>query len=154
MADANTPEARLAELAQHLGTPGAGKLHAAARRRGIRVTKEQVRNFVRTKGQKQIFRPLPPSKGQTASEGPSVRWQMDLVDLKYSPSRGNKNILVLVNVYSRKAYAAPIKDKTPEATAAALRTMLSGLGSTVVVISSDKGNELSLIHISEPTRPY
>ena len=143
MADANTPEARLAELAQRLGTPGAGKLHAAARRRGIRVTKEQVRNFVRTKGQKQIFRPLPPSKGQTASEGPSVRWQMDLVDLKYSPSRGNKNILVLIDVYSRKAYAAPIKDKTPEATAAALRAMLGGLGSTPVVISSDKGLEFT-----------
>eukprot|EP00973_Karenia_brevis_P092480 12412623-Karenia_brevis.AAC.1 len=31
-----------------------------------------------------------------------MRWQMDLVDLRYSPSRGNKNMLVLVNVYTRK----------------------------------------------------
>ena len=66
---------------------------------------------------------------------------MDLVDLKYSPSRGNKNILVLVNVYTRKAFAAAIKDKTPEATAAGLRALLGNLGSTPVVISSDKGNE-------------
>ena len=139
----NSPEARLAELAQRLGTPGASKLYAAARRRGIRTTKEQVRNFVRTKGQKQLFRPLPPSKGQTASESIDMRYQMDLVDLKYSPSRGNKNILVLVNVFSRRASAVPIKDKSPEATAAGLRALLSNLGSTPVVISSDKGGEFT-----------
>ena len=96
----NAPEARLAELAQRLGTPGAGKLYAAARRRGIRVTKEQVKRFVSTKGQKQLFRAYPASKGQTASESPSMRFQMDLVDMRYSPSRGNKNMLVLVNVLS------------------------------------------------------
>ena len=141
--DPNSTEGRLAELAQRLGTPGASKLYAAARRRGIRVTKDQVRNFVRTKGQKQIFRALPPSKGATASEGLDVRYQMDLVDLKYSPSRGNKNILVLVNVFSRKASAVPIKDKSPEATAAGLRTLLANLGSTPVVIASDKGNEFT-----------
>ena len=68
---------------------------------------------------------------------------MDLVDLKYFPSRGNKNILVLVNVYSRKGYAAPIKDKTPESTAAGLRTLLGDVGSTPVIISSDKGKEFT-----------
>eukprot|EP00973_Karenia_brevis_P018525 2540480-Karenia_brevis.AAC.1 len=91
----NSPEARLAELAQRLGTPGAGKLYAAARRRNIRVTKEQVKRFIATKGQKQLFRAYPASKGQTAAETPQMRWQMDLVDLRYSPSRGNKNMLVL-----------------------------------------------------------
>ena len=71
----NSPEARLTELAQRLGTPGASKLYAAARRRSIRVTKDQVRNFVRTKGQKQLFRPLPPSKGATANESIDMRYQ-------------------------------------------------------------------------------
>ena len=137
----NSPEARLAELAQRLGTPGAGKLYAAARRRGIGVTKEQVRSFVRKKGQKQLFRPLPPSKGQSASESIDMRVQMDLIDMKISPSNGNKNILVLVNVYTRKAYAAAIKDKSPEATAGGLRALLDNMGSTPVFISSDKGGE-------------
>ena len=139
----NSPEARLAELAQRLGTPGAGKLYAAARRRGIGVTKTQVQNFVRTKGAKQLFRPLPPSKGQTASESLDMRYQMDLVDLKYSPSRGFKNILVLINVFSRKGSAVPIKDKTPEATAAGLRSLLGNLGATPVIVSSDKGAEFT-----------
>ena len=141
--DPNSPEARLTELAQRLGTPGAGKLYAAARRRNIRVTKEQVKRFVATKGQKQLFRPYPASKGQTASEAPSMRFQMDLVDMRNSPSRGNKNMLVLVNVYTRKAYAVPIRDKTPEAAAAALRDMLGRLGTSPVVISSDAGNEFT-----------
>ena len=137
--DPNSPEARLIELEQRLGTPGAGKLYAAARRRGIRVTKEQVRNFVRKKGQKQLFRALPASKGQTAAESSQMRFQMDLVDMRNSPSREKKYILVLVNVYTRKAYAAPIEDKTPQVVAAALREMLDGL--TPVVISSDAGGE-------------
>ena len=137
----NAPEARLAELAQRLGTPGAGKLYAAARRRGIRVTKEQVKRFVSTKGQKQLFRAYPASKGQTASESPQMRYQMDLVDMRNSPSKGNKNMLVLVNVYTRRAYAVPIKDKTPQVVAPALREMLGRLGSSPVVISSDAGGE-------------
>ena len=137
--DPNSPEARLIELEQRLGTPGAGKLYAAARRRGIRVTKEQVKRFVATKGQKQLFRALPASKGQTAAESPQMRFQMDLVDMRNSPSREKKYILVLVNVYTRKAYAAPIEDKTPQVVAAALREMLDGL--TLVVISSDAGGE-------------
>ena len=137
--DPNSPEARLTELAQRLGTPGAGKLYAAARRRNIRVTKEQVKRFVATKGQKQLFRPYPASKGQTGSEAPSMRFQMDLVDMRNSPSLGNRNMLVLVNVFTRKVFAVAIKDKTPEIVAPALREMLGRL--TVVVISSDAGGE-------------
>ena len=137
--DPNSPEARLTELAQRLGTPGAGKLYAAARRRGIRITKEQVKRFVATKGQKQLFRAYPASKGQAASEAPSMRFQMDLVDMRNSPSLGFRNMLVLVNVFTRKVFAVAIKDKTPEIVAPALREMLGRLA--VVVIASDAGGE-------------
>ena len=37
----------------------------------------------------------------------------------------------------------PIKDKTPEVTAAALRAMLNKLGNSPVIISSDAGNEFT-----------
>eukprot|EP00973_Karenia_brevis_P002821 383617-Karenia_brevis.AAC.1 len=43
----------------------------------------------------------------------------------------------------RKAYAVPIKDKTPEVTATALRAMLNRLGTSPVIISSDAGNEFT-----------
>ena len=71
---------QLVELAKKLGTPGAQKLYQAARKAKIPVTKEQVRRYVSTKGQKQVFRPLPRSQGKTASEGLDVRYQIDLID--------------------------------------------------------------------------
>ena len=139
--DPNSPLARLAALAQRLGTPGAGKLHREARRRGIRVTQEEVRNFVRSRGQKQLFRRLPASGGRSAAESPKMRYQMDLIDMKHSPSLGNSVILVLINVFSRKGFAIAVKDKTPQAVASGLTQLLFEVGHTPVVIFTDKGGE-------------
>ena len=74
---------QLAELAKELGTPGKDKLYKAAKKKGIPVSKLEVRSFLAKKGEKQIFRPLPESKGKTGTEGPGFRAQMDIIDLKY-----------------------------------------------------------------------
>ena len=60
----------LKELATELGTPGFQKLYKAARKRNIDISKTEVKSFLAKQGQKQIFRPLPQSKGKTASEEP------------------------------------------------------------------------------------
>ena len=78
------------ELAQQLGDPGLEKLWKAVKKQGIEVSKEQLRSYLAKQGQKQIFLPLPSSKGKTASEDSGVRAQMDLIDLKYSESLGKK----------------------------------------------------------------
>ena len=140
---APTRQQQLADLAQRLGTPGGGKLYQAARRQGLRVSKAEIKEFLGRRGEKQIFRPLPPSRGQTAAEGPRTRFQMDLVDLKFSPSKGFKNILLLVNVYTRQAYAANIKDKRPATVAVALEGILNGLPAEPIFIFSDRGNEFT-----------
>ena len=79
---------QLVALSKQLGTPGFDKLYKAGRKRNIRVSKEDVKQFLATKGQKQIFRPYPPSKGKTGSESLDFRFMIDLIDLKDSPSRG------------------------------------------------------------------
>ena len=84
-------DAQLEELAQRLGTPGGQKLYQAARKRKNPVSKNQVRQFVRRQGQKQIFRPLPASAGKTASESEQMRSQMDLIDLKCFSKQGLQN---------------------------------------------------------------
>ena len=139
--DPNSPLARLADLAQRLGTPGAGKLHREARRRGIRVTQEEVRNFVRSRGQKQLFRRLPASGGRSAAESPKMRYQMDLIDMKHSPSLGNSVILVIINVFTRKGFAIAVKDKTPHAVASGLIQLLLRIDSGPVVVATDNGGE-------------
>ena len=85
----------LKELATELGTPGFQKLYKAARKRNIDVSKTEVKSFLAKQGQKQIFRPLPQSKGKTASEEPFYRVQMDLIDLKYSNISISSNRCIL-----------------------------------------------------------
>ena len=134
-------DAELEELAQKLGVPGGQKLYTAARKRGLAVTKKQVKEFVRKQGQKQIFRPLPPAAGKTASESEQMRAQMDLVDLSTSPSRGNTFILVVLNVWNRMGFAIPVEDKRAKSVATGLSILLDDPKLAPEIISTDSGNE-------------
>jgi hypothetical protein len=134
---------QLADLAKELGTPGYAKLYRAAKQKGIEVSKLEVRSFLAKKGSKQIFRALPESKGKTATEEPGFRAQMDLIDLKYSSSQGNKNILVVIDIFTRKVWAKPVRGKDPAAVAQVLRQILNEMDSPPKVMSSDKGNEFT-----------
>jgi len=134
-------DAQLEELAQRLGVPGGQKLYLAARKRNIAVTKQQVKDFVRKQGQKQIFRPLPPAAGKTASESEQMRAQMDLIDLSTSPSRGFSFILVVLNIWNRMGFAIPIEDKRSESVATGLSILLDDPRLSPKIISTDLGNE-------------
>ncbi len=136
---------QLRELSRKLGNPGADKLFTAARKRGIPATRNQIKQLLETKGSKQLFRPLPESKGRTGAEAPFTRMMMDLIEFRTAPSKVGretyKYILVLIDVFSREVWAAPTKDKTPVAVEPVLRRMLTGLPKQPAMISSDKGNE-------------
>jgi ribosomal protein S21 len=136
---------QLRELAKKLGNPGADKLYTAARKRGIAVTRNQIKQLLETKGAKQLFRPLPESKGKTGAEAPFTRMMMDLIEFRTAPSKVGREtyryILVLIDVFSREVFAAPTKDKTPAAIEPVLRRLLVGLPKQPAMISSDKGNE-------------
>ncbi len=73
---------QLAEPARELGTPGQAKLHRGAKRKGVPVSKLEVRSFWAKRGDKHIFRPLPESKGKTGIKDLGFRAQMDIIDLK------------------------------------------------------------------------
>ena len=100
---------QLQELQKEIGETGQAKLLAAAKKKGIAVSKEQVQRFLSTKGENQIFLPLPPSQGKTGSESYKFRYMMDLADMRTNPSKGNSAWLLLVNVYSREAFTRAVK---------------------------------------------
>ena len=104
---------RLRELARKLGNPGEAKLYTAARKRGIPVTRSQIKQYLAQRPERQIFRPLRRSSGATGSEGLDVQFQMDLIEFRTNPSKGFKYILVLIKVFSRQVWCEPVKDKTP-----------------------------------------
>jgi hypothetical protein len=113
----------------------------AARKRNIAVTKQQVKDFVRKQGQKQIFRPLPPAAGKTASESEQMRAQMDLIDLSTSPSKGFSYILVVLNVWNRMGFAVSLENRRTKTVAAGLSRLLEDPRLNPTVISSDSGKE-------------
>ena len=135
----------LRELAKKLGNPGQEKLYIAARKRGNPATRNQIKQLLETKGARQLFRPLPQSKGQTGAEGSDTRFQMDLIEFRTAPSKVGRDtfkyILVLIDVFSRQVWADPTKDKTPAVVEPVLRRMLLALPKQPAVISTDKGNE-------------
>ena len=124
-----------------MGNPGEAKLFTAARKRGILVTRNQIKQYLAQRPERQIFRPLPRSSGATGSEGIDVQWQMDLIEFRTNPSKGFKYILVLIEVFSRQVWCEPVKDKTPDAVEPVLRRMLTALPQKPAVIFSDAGNE-------------
>ena len=70
-----------------------------------------------------------------------MRFQADLVDLKYDPSKGHKNLVVLVNVFTRELYAQACKNKEPGTVAPVLRRIIHELPVTPAFISTDAGEE-------------
>ena len=135
---------RLRELAKSLGNPGQDKLYLAARKRNTAVTRNQIKQYLAQKPERQVFRPLPRSSGATGAEGYTVRWQLDLIEFRTAPSKVGretfKYIVVLIEVFSREVWAQPCKDKTPNAMQPVLRRMLASLPKKPEVISTDKGN--------------
>ena len=109
------------------------------------MTRNQIAQYLSPQGQRQIFRRLPTSQGTTGSEALDFRWRMDLIEFRMNPSKIGretyKYILVLVEVFSRQAWAEPCKDKTPDAVEYNLRRMLAKFQKKPEVISTDKGNE-------------
>ena len=139
----------LAEEAEILGQPGAKALLARARRKGWADVKAQdVRDLIALQGKKAVLRPLNESKGKTATAEMGTRAMMDLIDYKTRRAQGFSVVLVIIDQFSRKLWAAPVSGKTPAAIAPVLEELLNQIsnwndGESLAVMSSDAGNEWS-----------
>ena len=138
---------QLAELSAELGAPGVERLFTVARKKGINVTKNDVRELAKVRGETQIFKPLPRAEGKTATHGPrDSRYQIDLLDMSRSPNlAGERYAIILVQVFSRYMWARACKDKNPETVAVALAPMLEiqAENRQIPVISPEVGNEFT-----------
>ena len=82
---------------------------------------------MKRQGQRQVFNAVQPSRGKSAAESYRARYQADLADMVNSPSRGMRYFLILVNVFSREAYAEPLRNKEPVTVAAGLQKLIEAL---------------------------
>jgi len=137
----------LREVYEELGAPAPLALFIAARRRGLNISRLEARRFTDKEGARQIFAARQPSKGKVVSEDLNTRFVADLMDFKNAEvtagEEESKNVLVLVNVFSRKIWAQAMPTKTDAATTDAMRTILQGFEEEDLpkLISVDGGAE-------------
>ena len=138
--------AALFKLNDELGFTSASKLYLAAKRRGLKVTKEEAKQVAERNEGNQTIGPLQPSKGKTVAESPNARWQMDLADVKadVSEKSDDRFYLNVVNVFNRKMYSEPLTSKRPEEVRDALKKIVARAPKQrPITISSDRGTEFT-----------
>jgi hypothetical protein len=118
---------------------GARQLFTKALKENIPVSRRVVDDFIARKGENQIFQQRRPSDGVTAPKD-ETEFQMDLIDFRASPSGRFRNILILVQVFTRRVFLRQITNKQPATVERALKELLDRAG-PVKVISSDRGGE-------------
>ena len=130
------------------GRPGVDKFHAAALRSRLAVTRKAAQEFVRKQETRQVFAPGPVSSGRVTAARLDDLWQIDLIDWKQmdaSKNNGFKNVLV-VDVFSRFAWAIPMESKTTEAVVEAFEGILR-TGRKPSEVDTDGGLEFGAIHL-------
>lgn len=129
------------ELAEEFGFPSAAKLYAIAKSRGFQVTRRQVDDFVSRQGVRQIFAPRARYAGKIAAWEVNQRWFGDLIDLTAQPSAGgDRYILVVQDVFTRRLFAESLRDKRPSTVAPALERIMDAHGKPKS-FESDEGPE-------------
>ena len=137
-------EAELRAVWVEAGRPGADKLYAAALRSGLAVKREAVQGFVKSQETRQVFAPAPKSGGKVTATNIDDRWQADLIDWKQMDNalnKGYKYVLVVVDVFSRFAWAVPMESKSTESAINAFGGILRATGRKPSEVDSDGGLE-------------
>lgn len=136
---------RLKEIFIGHGFPGAAKLYAVAKSKGLKLTQAQVTEFVKSQEVAQLHAEPKKKAGDIpiTADGKGTDTQLDLLDMSqyYSKNKGYRWILMLVDVFTRQAACAPIQSKSPDKVLPALQDAIKQLKVKPVQIVSDQGTE-------------
>jgi transposase InsO family protein len=121
----------------------ADKLHKILKKDGHNISLAQVTKFLKNQLTYQLHKPVQkrfPRRPIIVS-GPNVMWDVDLLDLK--EFRGSnfryRYILTVIDVFSRKAYAEALTNKSASTTATAFEKIINL--AKPIAIRTDHGNE-------------
>ena len=119
--------ARLKALSEKHVVTSEAKLHQLAQRFAIAHKPADLRAALEANVGKQILAPQPRYKGVSAALNPGSHLQADLADMHnrdLDKVGAHHFALVVADVFTRQAWATPLRMKTAEATNAALRGIL------------------------------
>ena len=143
-------EKALKELYYDVSSPacyaGVSTLLREAKKRGVSgVTRRKVEEFLAKQRTYSLHKPSRRKfpRNKVVAVGIDSNWQADLADLK-KLARFNKNfkyLLTVVDVFSKYAWAIPVKSKRPEEVAAAFRSITRDSGRKPWWLYTDRGKE-------------
>lgn len=109
------------------------------------ITRNQVATWLKNQNVNQLFK----ATRQTKVVQPTIlsdnfkQMGVDLADMQLQEIRGYKYILVCVDMFSKKVWAEPVKNKEASTIAIAMETLLSQMPENPRVIRSDRGGEFN-----------
>jgi hypothetical protein len=134
----------LKELYSEAGFPAAAKFSQFLKKEGIKISQEEVKKFLASQSSEQLHKVVKKTKNgkPITAPDPGIEIMIDLLDMtKFAKkNKGNNWILIASDVFSKKAYAEPVKSKEPKNVLIALKSVLAKTGNPEV-ISSDQGGE-------------
>ena len=107
------------------------------------ITRRQVASWLEAQQVSQMFKQTRASRDvqPTIASKPYGQMGCDLMDLSAMADNGFKWILTCIDLFSKKGFAVPMKDKTESSTTNAMRKMLKLFNHMPAVIRSDNGSE-------------
>ena len=133
----------LENLNKELSYPGQQALYLAARKKGLKVTRDEVKRLVGSNEARQEISATQPSEGKIAAETSGSRRQADLAEFHPRDS-GLKKLaysLVVTTVFDRKTYTRILPDKKPATAMKAMKSIVQAAPEKPYTISSDRGEE-------------
>ena len=123
--------------------PGIEKLYLLARNKGLKVSRKEVALVVMNNRVHQLYK-KPPKKSNHPIVAPAndIEYQMDLLDMSkfYATNSHYRYILIMIDIFSRRGFATPIKTKSAENTLEGIKKGFEYLG-VPKIIASDNGSE-------------
>ena len=141
-----------------LGLTGLRRFQRKLREHGINLTLYDIRAIVNTDPAHALFTYNPRARvwNTIVETGVGHGMQMDLMDMSKIATR-NKNfywILCIIDVYSRYAWAFPIKRKTQQCVYDCLKAWLESLSKPPKRLTSDAGNEFTNARVRQLLRKF
>lgn len=127
------------------GGTGIQRFYDKVKSKFIGITKEMITKFLNNVEAYQIHKRV--RRGATINpiipKEPRVYYQIDLIDMSNfgHVNAGNNWILTAIDLFTKKAYAVGIKNKTAASVSAAIREWLDAEQLTPKVLQSDRGDE-------------
>lgn len=122
---------------------GRDKLYKFAVSEGIKVSRRGVMEWLREQQVHQLFHPTNKTKDitRTVLNKPHKQIAIDLIDMSNKEFKKMKYILTAIDLFSKKAYAKAIPDKTGKVVANAMQSIIKTQIHQISSIRSDKGSE-------------